>query len=52
MRSHKTSNVKLFVGGTIPVEDYDYLRSVGVSEIFTADMPLEDVVRKLAESLA
>jgi len=52
MRTHKTSNVKLFVGGTIPVEDYDYLRSVGVSEIFTADMPLEDMVRKLAESLA
>ena len=26
-------------------------RSLGVTEIFTADMPLEEVVRKLAESL-
>jgi len=52
MRQHKAGDIKVFVGGTIPAEDHSFLWGLGVSEIFTADMPLEDVVRKLAESLA
>lgn len=52
LRELKASDVKVFVGGTIPAEDQEYLRQLGVSAIFTADMPLERVVACLAESLA
>lgn len=45
-------DVKVFVGGTIPAEDHASLRQLGVSAVFTADMPLETVVASLAESLS
>lgn len=52
LRVLKADGVKVFVGGTIPAEDQPYLRDLGVTAIFTADMPLEQVVRSLANSLA
>lgn len=51
LRERQASEIKVFVGGTIPPEDREYLRQLGVSAIFTADMPLQDVVMSLAESL-
>lgn len=45
-------SVKLFVGGTIPRDDQPYLLSLGVAAIFTADMPLEQVVGELVRNLA
>ncbi len=44
-------DVKLFVGGTIPPGERDVLRGMGVSEVYTADMPLADVVASLAAAL-
>ncbi len=52
LRELKALEVKVFVGGTIPAEDHEYLRQLGVSAVFTADMPLERVVTSLAESLS
>ena len=52
LREMKASDVKVFVGGTIPAEDHASLRELGVSAIFTADMPLERVVDSLVESLS
>ncbi|MHA7599190.1 cobalamin B12-binding domain-containing protein [Alicycliphilus denitrificans] len=52
LRELKALDVKVFVGGTIPAEDHAYLRQMGVSAVFTADMPLERVVTSLAESLS
>jgi methylmalonyl-CoA mutase C-terminal domain/subunit len=52
LRELKAEDVKVFVGGTIPAEDHAHLRALGVSAVFTADMPLEQVVSSLAESLA
>lgn len=52
LRGLKAHDVKVFVGGTIPAEDQTYLRELGVAAVFTADMPLEEVVRALAKSLA
>lgn len=52
LRVLKADGVKVFVGGTIPAEDQPYLRALGVTAIFTADMPLDLVVRSLANSLA
>lgn len=51
LRELKAGDVKVFVGGTIPAEDHDSLRQLGVSAVFTADMPLERVVDSLVESL-
>lgn len=52
LRKMKASDVKVFVGGTIPAEDHALLRELGVSAVFTADMPLERVVDSLVESLS
>lgn len=52
LRQLKATDVKVFVGGTIPVQDQSHLRELGVAAIFTADMALEDVVRELGECLA
>lgn len=52
LRLLKAHDMKVFVGGTIPVEDRAHLRELGVSAVFTADMPLEQVVKTLAELLA
>lgn len=52
LRALKAHDLKVFVGGTIPVEDRAHLRELGVSAVFTADMPLEQVVKTLAELLA
>jgi methylmalonyl-CoA mutase, C-terminal domain len=50
LRDSKASVVKVFVGGTIPAEDQAFLRELGVSAVFTADMPLDTVVAQLAAS--
>ncbi|MDP2771800.1 MAG: cobalamin B12-binding domain-containing protein [Giesbergeria sp.] len=52
LRELKAHGIKVFVGGTIPAEDQAYLRELGVSAVFTADMSLEAVVDSLAKSLA
>ena len=51
LRELKAGNVKVFVGGTIPRVDQDVLREMGVAAVFTADMPLDDVVCELARKL-
>ena len=52
LRELGAGDIKVFVGGTIPAEDQPHLRQLGAAAIFTADMPLDDVVRILAESLS
>ena len=46
------ADIKVFVGGTIPLDDQATLRGLGVAGVFTADMPLADVVAELAKALA
>lgn len=46
------SEVRVFVGGTIPAEDHEYLTGIGVRGIYTSDMPLTSVVASLAAELA
>jgi methylmalonyl-CoA mutase, C-terminal domain len=45
------TEIKIFVGGTIPVADHPRLRAAGAVEIFSADMPLDAIVRRIAELL-
>jgi methylmalonyl-CoA mutase C-terminal domain/subunit len=52
LRAHQAGDVKVFVGGTIPGEDHAALREMGVSAVFTADMPLDSVVAQLAQQLS
>ncbi|MDO8777869.1 MAG: cobalamin B12-binding domain-containing protein [Burkholderiaceae bacterium] len=52
LRALKAGSVKVFVGGTIPRADQDVLRGMGVAAVFTADMPLDDVVAELAQQLS
>jgi methylmalonyl-CoA mutase C-terminal domain/subunit len=51
LREAQAGDVKVFVGGTIPAEDREALADMGVSGIYTADMPLPDVVAALAREL-
>jgi len=48
----RAGNIKVFVGGTIPRADQAVLREMGVAAVFTADMPLDDVVAELAQQLS
>jgi methylmalonyl-CoA mutase, C-terminal domain len=52
LRDAKAHDVKVFVGGTIPAEDQAFLHELGVAAVFTADMPLDTVVAKLAASFS
>ncbi|WP_114969153.1 cobalamin B12-binding domain-containing protein [Rhodoferax ferrireducens] len=52
LQALKAGDIKVFVGGTIPAEDQPLLLEQGVASIFTADMPLQDVVTILAKRLA
>ena len=45
------SEIKIFVGGTIPVADHPGLRAAGAAEIFSAEMPLDAIVRRITELL-
>jgi methylmalonyl-CoA mutase, C-terminal domain len=47
----QADNIKVFVGGTIPPEDHDDLRSAGAAGVFTSDQRLDDVVAAVAQAL-
>ena len=46
------ADIKVFVGGTITLDDQQALRQLGVTGVYTADMSLADVVAALARALA
>jgi methylmalonyl-CoA mutase C-terminal domain/subunit len=52
LREYDAADIKVFVGGTIPLDDQQELRDLGVAGVYTADMPLADVVAALAKALA
>ncbi len=45
------SDIPIFVGGTIPVDDQPELLAMGVSRIFTSEMKLPTVIAALADFL-
>lgn len=52
LRELDAADIKVFVGGTIPVEDQRDLRELGVAGVYTSDMPLSEVVASLAKALS
>lgn len=52
LRQAGAAQVQVFVGGTIPAEDAEYLRGLGVRGVYTSAMLLDDVVASVAQALA
>jgi methylmalonyl-CoA mutase C-terminal domain/subunit len=52
LKNLNAESIKVFVGGTIPKSDHEFLSQLGVAAVFTADMPLEEVVQTLAVQLS
>ena len=52
LRAQGAGDIRLFLGGTIPADDRQELLELGVTDIFTADMPLDHVVHALASKLS
>jgi methylmalonyl-CoA mutase C-terminal domain/subunit len=44
-------DVVVFVGGTIPDEDRAALQAIGVKEVFTSEMRLDDVIAAVVSAL-
>lgn len=51
LRDAGAEDVAVFVGGTIPAEDRPALAALGVRGIYTAEMPLAEVIGALAGAL-
>jgi methylmalonyl-CoA mutase C-terminal domain/subunit len=51
LRALGASDIPLFVGGTIPPNDREALRGLGVKGVFTSEMRFADVVSAVAEAL-
>jgi methylmalonyl-CoA mutase C-terminal domain/subunit len=52
LKNLNAEGIQVFVGGTIPKSDHEFLSQLGVAAVFTADMPLEEVVQTLAVQLS
>ena len=51
LKALKADEIPLFLGGTIPVEDHERLKQLGVRAIFTAEMPLPEIISVLSREL-
>jgi methylmalonyl-CoA mutase C-terminal domain/subunit len=52
LRELDATDIKVFVGGTIPLEDQKDLLELGVAGVYTSDMSLAEVVASLAQALS
>lgn len=52
LRKEDADDIKVFVGGTIPDEDFAALRAAGVSGIFTSEMTIASVIAEIESQLS
>ena len=52
LHERDAGDIKLFVGGTIPEEDRQWLLDAGVSGVFTSEMKLADVLAAIDRALS
>ncbi|UOA17059.1 cobalamin B12-binding domain-containing protein [Sulfitobacter dubius] len=52
LRREDAGDIKVFVGGTIPDEDFAALRAAGVSGIFTSEMTIASVIAEIESQLS
>jgi len=51
LKARNAGEIPLFLGGTIPAEDHEQLKRLGVRAIFTAEMELSDVIATLSREI-
>lgn len=51
LRKLDAADIKVFVGGTIPVDDVEALERLGVRGVYTSEQPLAEVIEQLAREL-
>jgi len=51
LEAYDASDIRLFVGGTIPQDDRDALLASGVCGVYTSDMTLDDVLAAIGQEL-
>jgi methylmalonyl-CoA mutase C-terminal domain/subunit len=51
LKEADADDIKVFVGGTIPVEDHEILKRTGVSGVFTSEMKIATVVAEIRRQL-
>ncbi|WP_254277537.1 cobalamin-dependent protein [Halomonas sp. 3H] len=52
LEAYDAGDIKIFVGGTIPEKDREALLEAGVCGVFTADMPLDEVILAIERELS
>jgi len=52
LREFDGEDIAIFVGGTIPEKDREFLRSLGVMGVYTSEMELEQVLRDVERALS
>jgi len=52
LRIEDAADIKVFVGGTIPEEDFETLRAAGVRGIYTSEMTIESVIAEIDSQLS
>jgi methylmalonyl-CoA mutase C-terminal domain/subunit len=52
LREQGAEDVVVVVGGTIPAEDIDELKQLGIAEVFTPGAPTDEIVAFLRSSVA
>jgi len=51
LRQLEAGDIPVFLGGTIPRQDHEHLLALGVKRIFTAEMPLSEVIAAVTMEL-
>jgi methylmalonyl-CoA mutase C-terminal domain/subunit len=51
LRKLDAGDIKVFVGGTIPADDVEPLKSLGVRAVYTSEQSLAEVIENLAREL-
>jgi methylmalonyl-CoA mutase C-terminal domain/subunit len=52
LREFDGEDIAIFVGGTIPEKDREFLRCLGVMGVYTSEMELEEVLRDVERALS
>ena len=52
LKEEGAEDIKVFVGGTIPEEDFEALKNAGVIGVFTSEMTIESVIAEIDSRLS
>jgi methylmalonyl-CoA mutase len=52
LRAQGASDIRVFVGGVIPAQDYDFLQRAGVAGVFGPGTPIPECARKVLAAIS